>query len=999
MRACQSSSELGPELAERPAQRVGYGLAVCVVLGAAVSVFPLVWAAPQQRLLRAAAQELSAARHAEAERLARLVLKEPPKSIQALLIAGQAASKLQHSEQALAYYGRIPDDGSAEAAQALLGSAQRFLRLGKAADAERCLRRVLEIDPGLLEAHKEIAYLLAAQGRTWDALPHLQELIRGNDFTGDHLLMAGALDSQFLNEPQFVAECQAASPDDPLPLFIQARISRLRNENEAARETLSQIVTKHPELIEAQAEYGHVLLDSTPEAFLAWLRALPPEADEHPEIWFLRGVWAKRAGQSQAAVRCFWETVRRRPDHPAASYQLSQLLAALGEKRMAEPFANRSQRLARVEALLAEVRNDLQSITELAAQLERLGRLWEAAGWAHLALRRQPQTEWAEQLLRRLDGTLMHNPEWNLISANPAAQVDLSNWPLPDWGSATPARTQDAEAMADAMVSFEDSAASAGLAFHYYNGADPQGRRAYMFEFNGGGAAVLDFDGDGWPDLYLTQGCAWPPDAEQQEHLDRLYRNLGDGRFADATSTAGLGDHRFSQGAAVGDFNSDGFPDLYLGNIGVNRLYQNNGDGTFSDVTEISGMKGAAWTSSCVIADFNGDAWPDIYAATYLAGPEVFEKACDDNGKPVQCGPILFAAEQDRFYLNLGDGRFQDVSAEAGLLAPEGKGLGVVAADFDGSRRLGLFVSNDTTANFFFANQTPSRGASPAFAERGILCGVGLDEAGKAQACMGIAAGDANGDGLLDLFVTNFFREPNTLYVQQPDGTFVDGTRRARLYDPSFPMLGWGTQFLDGELDGNPDLMVMNGHINDLSHAGTPYKMPPQYFRNQGDGTFAELPGSTLGPYFEGKRLGRALVRLDWNRDGLEDVCATHVDTPAALLTNRTERHGRFLAVQLRGVHSDRDAIGTTVRVVAAGRTYVRQLTAGDGFQASNERQLVFGLGEADLVDELTVLWPAGLDQTLRDVSVDQTIVVVEGRKDSIQLRPTRFSDVATVQD
>jgi hypothetical protein len=251
----------------------------------------------------------------------------------------------------------------------------------------------------------------------------------------------------------------------------------------------------------------------------------------------------------------------------------------------------------------------------------------------------------------------------------------------------------------------------------------------------------------------------------------------------------------------------------------------------------------------------------------------------------------------------------------------------------------------------------------------------------------------------LDLFVTNFFREPNTLYLQQPDGTFIDGTRKAQLYDPSFPMLGWGTQFVDGELDGIGDLMVVNGHINDLSHAGTPYKMPPQYFRNQGGGAFAELPAAMLGPYFEGKRLGRALVRLDWNRDGLEDLCATHVDAPVALLTNRTKPHGRFLAVQLRGVQSARDAIGATVRVAAAGRTYIRQLTAGDGFQASNERQLVFGLGDADRVDELTVRWPGGLDQTFRDVSVDQTIILVEGRTDGVPLQSIHSGESSPAED
>ena len=958
-------------------------MALLVALAAAVPFYSSVDASPEQRRLQRAAAALTCDNPAEAERLARQVLAESPRTTQALLIAGRAASKRLNSRDALEYYRQVADDGGPDAAQALLGSAQRYLKEGHASESERCLRRVLAIDPSSLAARKELVYLLEAQGRNWEALPHLFELIRAGEFVGEHLLMFGAPDSQFLNEPQFVSLCRSVDPDDPLPRFVQTRIWRTRNQNEQAGPVLAELYRRHPEQIEIQAQYGLFLLDvGSAEDFMAWHRRLPPRADEHPEIWFVRGSWAKRTGQPQAAVRCFWEALLRQPNHLGANYQLSQLLSAAGEKDKAEPFAERSKALGRIQNLLESVRADPAGIRQLAAVLQGIGRLWEAAAWAHLVQRSSPDAAWARKTLDEVRPMLLDNPSMNLPAGTPALLVDLSAWPLPRWESPSWATQREARPGSFAAASFVDEAEAAGVDFRFYNGAPADGKRAYMFEFSGGGAAVLDFDGDAWPDLYLTQGCEWPPKPGQTRYLDRLFRNLGHGKFEDVTRRAGLGDERFSQGATAGDFNQDGFVDLYLGNIGANRLYRNNGDGTFSDVTQSSGLTGEGWTSSCVMADFNGDAWPDLYAATYLAGPEVFEKECRENGRPLQCGPVLFGAEQDRCYLNLGDGRFRDVSIEAGVIAPEGKGLGVIAADFDGSHRLSLFVSNDTTANFFFANQTSQPGGRLAFAECGLLCGVGLDEAGKAQASMGIACGDANADGLLDLFVTNFYREPNTLYLQQADHTFLDATRQAQLFDASFPQLGWGTQFVDGELDGAPDLLVLNGHINDFSASGAAYQMPPQYFRNLGDGRFDETPATDLGPYFQGKRLGRALARWDFNRDGLEDFCATHVDAPVALLANRTARHGHFLAIQLRGVKSDREAIGATVSLKIGEKTYVRQLTAGDGFQASNERRLCFGLGDSTRVDALIVGWPSGLEQTFHELPVDQEIILLEGRSE-----------------
>jgi tetratricopeptide (TPR) repeat protein len=723
---------------------------------------------------------------------------------------------------------------------------------------------------------------------------------------------------------------------------------------------------------------------------------LPDGADAHPEIWRWRGEIAARRGQTREAARCLWECVRRDPNHRVALYSLAQLLAELGDAERSQSCAVRAGLLLEYDLtcrLFLFRKDEVELMSQAAAQCEGLGRELEALGWYEAALRVAPDHAAALARAIELRASVRSDAPQTADAANPAIHFDLSSFPLPP--SPRPGGTTKAQANADvddsaapsvdgSHVEFADRAADLGIDFTYFSSPEPATPGARMFEFGGGGVGIVDFDRDGWPDLYFTQGCQWPPKEGAREHVDKLFRNEGNGSFTEVGEWAGVGDERFGQGIAAGDFNADGFTDLYVANIGQNRLYRNNGDGTFADVTAEARVAGDAWTTSCLMADLNGDGLPDLYDVTYAQAHDVFDRMCGFRGEPGICPPTVFDAQQDRLWLNLGDGRFEAQSAKAGIEAPAGYGLGVVAADFSGTGKWNLIVANDQTANFYFVNQTETAGGAPRFVERGMRSGLALDRNALALACMGVAAGDANGDGLLDLYVTNFYSEPNTLYQQKKSGGFDDVSRAAGLAAPSIPMLGFGTQFLDADLDGRLDLAIANGHIFDHSGDDIPYAMRPQLMYNLGNGKFRELAAETLGKFFGELRLGRGLARLDWNRDGLDDFCVSHLESPVALVSNRTATTNRYISVALAGVASNREALGAIATFKAGNLTQVRHLSAGDGYQASNERRLAVGLGSADVVDEIRVRWPGGGEQVWRDLPANREWLLIEGRAEAV---------------
>ncbi len=932
-------------------------------------------------LLSQAQQALAAKNYAAAEEFCLNLIGHHGPSAPALLIAGEAAAKQGRPTDALGYYAQIPPQAGRDAALACAAAGDLLLKNHHASAAEAQFRRALEIDPTLIVAHERLASLLGIEGRRFESLPHLFTMLRAGRFSKEHLILLGS-HAAAIDERNELEKFYQATPDDYMPLLGEARFAIRYTRMDEAKRLLKRVLSQSPHQIEALAEVGQVLLAEDDPEFRQWLLVMAPTAEAHPDVWMTRGLWAKRHGDARGAARCFWEAIRRDPSHQAATYQLAQSLNSLGDAKSADRLSARAQQLqdlASVMDMLFVNRENLRLMSAAAELTESLGCIWEACAWRQFILELEPKAGSSRAALQRLVSKLENDSPMVLDSANPAKQIDLSAFPLPKQDVESSEFRRAAPELAGGRTRFDNVAAKVGIDFKYDNGSQSDREDRQIFRDTGGGVAVLDYDCDGWPDIYLTQARRRPLAGSPADPLDRLYRNRGDGTFEDVTERSLLAEDRFSQGVAVGDVNNDGFPDLYVANIGANRLYLNQQDGTFRDASDQAGVGGESWTTSCILADFNGDGQPDIYEVHYVQGNDVYEKTCPYGGRERSCAPTVFQPQPDRFFLNQGDGRFADETEAAGLNAEGGNGLGAVAGDFDGSGRLSIFVANDQNANFCFFNETGRPGAAPKFVERGVVSGLAYDAEGKALACMGIAAGDANEDGKLDLFVTNFFEEPNTLYLQLDEGMFIDDTAQSGLLGPSYRMLGFGAQFLDGELDGHVDLVVTNGHIEDLSFNQTPYKMRPQYFRGLGRGRFQEVPTEQLGEFFQGEYLGRSLARIDWNRDGREDFIVSHLDAPVALLSNTTQETGHFFALQLRGVQSSRDAIGARVTIEAGATTRTQWLTAGDGYQASNQRQLLFGLGSHQRVDKLQIRWPSGLSQEFADLPADQEFIIVEG--------------------
>ena len=929
--------------------------------------------------LRSAKEAADAGSFRAARKLADTALKLDTTLFDAAVLAGESAIEFKDFEMAIDYFDRVPPE-SRLTIDALFGIARANFLSGMHDPAEKTLRDALKLSPYDSPANDLLAELLDVQGRRTESSKYALEVARQGHSSLEALMLLA--DPEFVLSPNRRAKSALEKTPNHGGLKLGlARAAFDEGNNERGLALVRKAIEAAPALVEAKLLLGQHLLDSDEAEFLKWHESLSKNAERFATTWFLRGQWADRHNQAEAAMRCFWETLTRSPEHRAAHFQLAKLLRS-SNPDAARQILNRGLQLTRLKKALepiVAVGNEAtdDELYDVVVALESLDRQVEARAWEAYARRDDNDFQFAS-IAPPSDSVGRYDPPLELFASDTRG---LSSNPLPTMKLNS---LDEQQSSTGYTTRFEDQASSLGLNFAFIPAPDETTGGKRIIELTGGGVAALDFDLDAWPDMFFSQGGLVPQSGESQA-TDRLFRNMTD-RFEDVTTVAGLGGSDYGQGMAVGDFNSDGFPDVFVGNLGQNRLFANNGDGTFTDVTQLIPGDHSDWTTSCVFADFSGDGLPDLYVANYLQGDDLADRICqlNETTKPRMCTPDQFEAAQDRVYLNLGDGRLEDRTAHSGIHVPQGKGLGLLAARFGvetgelhsdkiASRRAQLLVANDGVANFFFDVDPQSF----SFRESAAAAGIAMSGDGLAQACMGIAAGDANMDGQLDVFVTNFDREPNSLYLGNAS-FFEDATRQTRLHDPSFRLLGFGTQFVDGDLDGCPDLIVTNGHVDDYSHQGTLYRMRPQYFQNDGSGSYAELFADNVGDFFEKPALGRSMCRIDWNRDGREDIAISHLDTPASLLTNVASRTGKSISFKLVGTNSDRDATTTIVRLTNGDWKRSRQLVAGDGYQCSNEKKLVFGIAERATVN-VTIDWPDGSNQTFKDISTGREYLIRQG--------------------
>jgi hypothetical protein len=577
------------------------------------------------------------------------------------------------------------------------------------------------------------------------------------------------------------------------------------------------------------------------------------------------------------------------------------------------------------------------------------------------------------------------------------------------------------------LPQFHEVSQEVGIRFDHFNGSTG---RCLPPEVNGGGMAAFDFDGDGWVDLYVVNGSVLGENSGK--FSNHLFKNTG-GRFEDLTDVSKVGDTGYGMGCVAGDTDNDGDLDLYVSNFGRNVLYRNKGDGTFSDVSDFAGVGDPGWGAGCAFSDYDSDGDLDLYVANYVTyrieqstlglAPYLmdFGKPRTDDDPALYANPLNFPAASNRLYRNEGDGHFVDVADRIGVVDSDGRSMGVVFFDYDGDGDSDLVVSDDLGGNSLFRNNGPWPGGN--FSDEGLLSGVAYDGDGKAQATMGVAAGDLDNDGRLDLATSAFQGEPYSLYHNRGNGVFQDVAFFSRTGRSTLQRLGWGVMFLDYDNDGWSDLFFANGHVQDGIEQVDPGATTAQQnllFRNRGDGRFVDV-SDVSGPGMKLRRQSRGSVSLDYDNDGDVDIAIVNrfcrlpegVGNGVDLLRNDGGNAGRWLEVRVRsrggreksvrgsgsGVRgkggiqkpefrsrNSEDGgratgvngfgIGSRVTIYHNEIGQTREVRAGSGYQSQNDMRLHFGLGDATRVDSLVVVWPDGVRQVLRDPAIDRVLEI-----------------------
>ena len=507
--------------------------------------------------------------------------------------------------------------------------------------------------------------------------------------------------------------------------------------------------------------------------------------------------------------------------------------------------------------------------------------------------------------------------------------------------------------------------------------------KKYIVESMSGGVLLIDYDRDGFLDIYFTNAPTVEMALKNEKSKSLLYRNNGNGTFSDVTDKAGVGFPGYAMGGAVGDINNDGFPDMYITCLGGNILYKNNGDGTFSDITKQAKVADGRWSAGAAFGDYDGDGWLDLFVANYvdfklndLPGFGSLP-TCKFRGVDVQCGPRGLKGAGDSLFRNNGDGTFSEVSKPLGLDDPKGfYGMQPIFSDFGNTGRQDIYVANDSTPNFLYRNEGKGK-----FSEDGLISGTAVSGDGSEQGSMGVAIGDYLHTGNFAIYVTNFVDEYNTLYRNNGNYDFTDVSFTAKVAQPTRPFVGWGTGFFDLDNDTWLDLFVVNGHVYpqmDQIASGAKYRQSKLLFINQGDGTFCNA-STQGGAALSELRVSRGAAFGDLDNDGDIDIVVEDLDSTPMILTNEGEKTNHWITLELAAKQGNPLAIGARIKVTTGKVVQTEEIRSGTSYLSQNDMRVHFGLGKAAKVDSIEIRWNSGKVETIKDVAADKFYSVLEG--------------------
>ena len=923
------------------------------------------------------------------------VLVSDPEDSEVLFRLANAQASLGELASAVELLAAIPEDHPQAGLPALGQAADWSMQLERFDEAEKLYLKVLSKAPQAAVVHRQLAFLYNRQGRRHEAFVHLQKLCRLGDVQQDELHAMMVLGHAIFDDPNSVAPRKKAY--FPIGAAAEARMLYTASRYQEALAVLDPAVREGTVPSSILAFYGLLAIESQDEQrFQWWLARADASVQQFAEYWSAIGTHLLNQRRFPEAIRAFAESLNRDPTDIASMRRINQSLTALGELEAAEKWIDRYvvQREVTLasNALGESAVPSLESYQTVAGGLDKLNRPLEAMTWRLFeAFQRQAAREDIEKLNeQRME--LASSEQAFPDEAERMCGINRESYPLPELeipelADVTLPSTSEVATAAVTPPVFRNVASETGLDHNYQIASGAQLYRFALYQSLGGGAAALDYDLDGSIDLYLAQGSGDLPTLTGTLS-NLLYRNIG-GQFTRVTKASKTNDQRYSVGVTAGDWNQDGFDDLVIANIGNKVLLINNGDGTFRRMEFDADPDLGILTSSVALGDVTGDALPDLVSLHYVEDNTMLKRPdLSDNGDVLTVSPASFVPGVDRVAVNDGQGGFNSEKISDTPQAAS-TGLGVVIADWDGQPGNEIFVGNDVRPNHLWSSvlkqgtEADDPSNKRAWRDVAALTGCAHGSGGVSTASMGIAVADFDGNGKRDIHITNFYQEPVSLFMNR-GGSFEDRCVQYRLHRDSSSVLGFGCQALDYNNDGRPDVAVTNGNIEKAP--GEPLQQSPQLFANLGS-RFQLTDVTDDSGYWQGAYLGRGMTRLDFNHDGRQDFLITHLDSPSALMVNQTETSNHWLAVQLVGTKSERNAIGAQVDVHLEDRVLSNWLVGGDGYLSRNQPTVNFGLGASDNVTRVVVTWPTGEQQVYSDLEVDQYLLLIEDDSEAFTQR------------